>query len=204
MPPSARSSHRPTTFTVFCPSTRLRIRKSSAAAWENAPFCSGPFRVARWLRGDRIILEPNPYYRPRPKLERIVFQIVPNLNSNFVSLRSGAADVGTLTPENVSQAESTPGLKVRRIPENATRLLYLQTQLAPTRDRRVRQAIANALDYSQLADAWRHEFRAAGSFLPPPIVRWKSVSIPPYAHDPAAADATPRCRRLAIAARRSI
>ena len=161
--------------------------KVVGTAWENAPFCSGPFRVAQWLRGDRIILEPNPYFRPRPKLERIVFKIVPNLNSNFVSLRSGEADVGTLTPENVGQAEKTPELRVQRIPENATRLLYLQTQLAPTRDRRVRQAIANTLDYGQLADAWRHEFRAAGSFLPPPIVHWKSVAIPPYVHDPIAA-----------------
>jgi peptide/nickel transport system substrate-binding protein len=169
------------------PKHAFKDTKVVGTAWENAPFCSGPFRVTQWLRGDRIILQPNPYYRPRPKLERIVFQIVPNLNSNFVSLRSGASDVGTLTPENVSQAESTPGLRVRRIPENATRLLYLQTQLAPTRDRRVRQAIANALDYSQLADAWRHEFPAANSFLPPPIVRWKSVSIPPYVHDPVAA-----------------
>ncbi len=158
--------------------------KVVGTAWENAPFCSGPFRVAQWLRGDRIILEPNPYFRPRPKLERIVFKIVPNLNSNFVSLRSGEADVGTLTPENVGQAEKTPELRVQRIPENATRLLYLQTQLAPTRDRRVRQAIANTLDYGQLADAWRHEFRAAASFLPPPIVHWKSVAIPPYVHDP--------------------
>ncbi|MGA9944144.1 MAG: peptide ABC transporter substrate-binding protein [Candidatus Cybelea sp.] len=152
-------------------------------AWENAPFCTGPFRVKSWLRGDRIILEPNPYYRPRPKLEQIVLKIVPNLNSNFVALQSGAVDVGTLTAENVSQAERVPGLRVRRFPENATHLLYLQTQTVPTRDVRVRQAIADALDYSALAAAWRNEYRGAGSFLPPPIVHWDSVAIPPYNHN---------------------
>jgi peptide/nickel transport system substrate-binding protein len=156
--------------------------------WENAPFGTGPFRVKAWLRGDRIVLERNPYYRPRPKLDRIVLQIVPNLNSNFVALRSGAADVGTLTPENVAQAAQIPGVGVLRVPENATRLLYLQTQAGATRDLRVRRAIASALDYSALADAWRNEFPAATSFLAPPIVRWKSVSIPPYRHDPAAAN----------------
>ncbi len=155
--------------------------------WENAPFGSGPFRVKAWLRGDRIILERNPYYRPRPKLDRIILQIVPDLNSNFVALQSGAADVGTLTAQNVAQAEGMPGLRVLRIPENATRLLYLQTQAGPTRDVRVRRAIADALDYGALARAWRNEFPMATSFLPPPIVSWRSVRIPAYSHDPSAA-----------------
>jgi peptide/nickel transport system substrate-binding protein len=155
--------------------------------WENAPFGSGPFRVATWLRGDRIILEPNPYYRPHPKLKRIVLQIVPNLNSNFVALQSGAADVGTLTSENVSAAQHMPGVRVLRIPENATRLVYLQTHAAPTNDVHLRRAIASAIDYSALAGAWRNEYPRATSFLPPPIVSWKSVSIPAYSHDLTAA-----------------
>ncbi|HEX3370439.1 MAG TPA: ABC transporter substrate-binding protein [Candidatus Cybelea sp.] len=155
--------------------------------WENAPFGSGPFRVKTWLRGDRIILEPNPYYRPRPKLAQIVLQIVPNLNSNFVSLQSGAVDVGTLTPDNVGEAERTPRLRVVKIPENATELLYLQTRAGPTRDPRVRRAIAAALDYRALAGAWRNVFPPATSFFPPPIVHWEVTPIPAYAHDPAAA-----------------
>ncbi len=62
-------------------------------------------------------------------------------------------------------------------------MLYLQTQASPTRDVRVRRAIAHALDYRALSAAWRSEFRAASSFLPPPIVRWRSVAIPAYPHD---------------------
>jgi peptide/nickel transport system substrate-binding protein len=155
--------------------------------WESAPFGSGPFRVKAWRRGDRIVFEPNPYYRPRPKLRQIIFRMVPDLNSNFVALQSGAADVGTLTAENVAQAEHIPGVRVLRIPENATRLLYLQTRAGPTRDVRVRRAIAAALDYRALSVAWRRQFSPAGSFLPPPILRWKSVTIPPYSHDLAAA-----------------
>lgn len=160
--------------------------KVVGSAWENAPFGSGPFFVKTWARSDKIVLVPNPYYRPRPKLEQIVLRIVPNLNSNFVALVSNAVDVGTLTTENVSQAEHTPGLRVARFPENATRLLYLQTRAGPTSDVRVRRAIAHALDYTALANAWRDQFAPATSFLPPPIVRWKSVPIPPFDHDLAA------------------
>ena len=161
--------------------------KVVGSAWESAPFGTGPFRVKTWLRGDRIVLEANPYYRPKPKLSQIVFQIVPNLNSNFVALRSGAADIGALTAENVSQAQGVPGVRVERFPENATRLLYLNTQRSPTGDPRVRHAIADALDYDALANAWRNQFPPAASFLPPPIVRWKAAAIAPYRHDPDAA-----------------
>ncbi len=158
--------------------------KVVGSAWEEAPFGTGPFRVAHWRRGDRIVLEPNPYFSPQPKLREIVLQIVPNLNSNFVALRSGAVDVGTLTPENVEQAESLPSVRVVRVPENGTNLLYLQTQLPPTDDARVRRAIADALDFNALSNAWRREYPSATAFLPPPIVTWKSPPIPAYAGDP--------------------
>jgi peptide/nickel transport system substrate-binding protein len=161
--------------------------KVVGTAWEDAPFGTGPFRVERWLRGDRIVLVPNPYFRPRPKLHQIVLHIIPNLNANFVALQSGAVDVSTLTPENVAQAGKIAGVRVLRFPENATRLLYLQTQRLPTREPAVRRAIANALDYAALAGAWRNVYPPAGSFLPPPIVHWRGVVIPPYRYDPGAA-----------------
>lgn len=156
--------------------------------WENAPFGTGPFRVKEWKRGDRIVFVPNAFYSPKPKLEQIVLQILPNRNSNFVALRSGAVDVGTLTPENVEQAAALPGIRVLRIPDNGTDLLYLNMRIEPTSDVHVRRAIASALDSTALSRAWNGEYESATGFLPPPIVRWKSAPIPPYPHDVAAAE----------------
>jgi peptide/nickel transport system substrate-binding protein len=162
--------------------------KVVGSPWEDAPFGTGPFRVVRWRRGDRIVFEPNRFYSPQPKLRQIVLQIVPNLNSNFVTLRSGAVDVGTLTPENAEQAAHLASLRVLRVPENGTGLLYMQTRTSPTSDVHVRRAVAFALDYAALADAWLHQYPSAASFLPPPIVTWKGVAVSPYPHDVAAAN----------------
>ncbi len=156
--------------------------------WEDAPFGTGPFRVTSWRRGDRIILEPNPYYSPKPKLSRIILQIVPDLNSNFVALESGSVDVGALTPDNLERATHLPGVRVLHIPENGTGFLYLQTQLPPTNSIAVRRAIAHAVDVKELSGAWRGAYPRASSFLPPPIVTWNDVKIPPYTHDLAAAN----------------
>ena len=155
--------------------------------WEDEPFGTGPFRVTQWKRGERIVLEPNRYYAPKPKLARIVMEIVPDLNSNFVALQSGAADVGRLTPDNLAQAARIRNVTVMRFPENGTALLYLQTQAAPTSNVHVRRAIAYALDRRELANAWHSAYPAATSFFPPPIVDWNAPKIEPYPHDLAAA-----------------
>ncbi len=162
--------------------------KVVGTSWENAPFGTGAFRVTAWKRGDRIVLERNPYFSPKPKLSQIVMQIVPNLNSNFVALQSGATDVGRLTPDNVEQAEHLSNVRVVRTPENATGFLYLQTQAAPTNDIHVRRAIAYAIDSNELANIWHRQYPNAGSFLPPPIISWDAPAIHPYPHDIRAAE----------------
>jgi peptide/nickel transport system substrate-binding protein len=156
-------------------------------AWENAPFGTGPFRVAQWRRGDRIVLEPNRYFTPKPKLSQILFQIIPNLNSNFVALESGSVDVGELSPDNVDRASRLANVRVLRIAENGTGLLYMQTEMSPTNDLAVRKAIAHAIDLKELSGAWRDQYPIATGFLPPPIVTWKYPSIPRYPHDVAEA-----------------
>lgn len=151
--------------------------------WENAPFGTGPFRVQEWIRGDRIVLVPNRFYVPKPKLQQIVLQIVPDLNSNFVTLSTGDVDIGTLTPENVERAASLPGIRVQRVPDNGADLLYLNTKIEPTHNVHVRRAIAYAIDYAALSNAWNHEYPSATGFLPPPVTRWNAAPIPPYRHD---------------------
>src|ERR1022692_1693721 len=48
-------------------------------AFNGAPIGTGPFKVVRWVRGDRIELEANPlYWRGPPKLKRIVVKIIPD------------------------------------------------------------------------------------------------------------------------------
>jgi peptide/nickel transport system substrate-binding protein len=170
------------------PKHAFQDTKVVGTPWESAPFGTGPFRVASWRRSDRIILEPNRYYEPRPKLRQVVVQIIPNLNSNFLALESHSADIAELTPDNFQRAERIPGVRVVRFPENGTGFLYMQTQLPPTNELAVRTAIANAVDLNELSNAWRHAYPIAASFLPPPVITWKNTRIPPYRHDVALAN----------------
>jgi peptide/nickel transport system substrate-binding protein len=152
------------------------------AAWEQHPFGTGPFRVVEWRRGDRIVLEPNPYFRPKPLLRRLVLRIIPNAESAFNALRAGDVDVAPIYPDMLARARALRGITVVRTPENATFWLSLQTTHAPAEDLRVRQAMAYALDPNTIADVYQHAYPQAAAFLPP-VLAWHDAGITPYAHD---------------------
>jgi len=153
------------------------------AAWEQHPFGSGPFRVTQWRRGDRVVLEPNPYFSPKPKLARIELRMIPDRGSALVALQAHDVDAAPILPESIARTEGTPGLRVLRTPENATVWLTLQTQQGPAKNIRVRRAIALALDAAELQKAYQAAYPQAAAFLPP-VLQWHDSSIRAAATDP--------------------
>lgn len=165
------------------------------AAWEQHPFGSGPFRVTQWRRGDRIVLEPNPFFSPKPKLARIELRMIPDRGSALVALQAHDVDAAPILPESTAQIERAPELRVLRTPENATVWLTLQTLRPPANDIRVRRAIASALDATELQKAYRSAYPQAAAFLPP-VLQWHDSRIRPYPYDLRAARALLRGKTL--------
>ena len=68
----------------------------------------GPFRLERYLPGQRVVLRRNPHYWKRgsdgerlPHLDGIVFEILPDSNARTLKLRAGEVDLqGELLPED--------------------------------------------------------------------------------------------------------
>jgi len=143
--------------------------------------------VRSWTRGGSIVLVPNPYFVPAPKLTRITLQIIPNVTSALFALQTHAVDVATLGPQNLAQAQQLPGIRIVRIAENGLGAIYFQTQRAPTDDVRVRRALEQALDLPAMSRVWRNAYPLASGFLPPPLVRWRAAPLAGYRFDPAGA-----------------
>ncbi len=145
------------------------------APWNQRPFGSGPFRVVEWERANRIVLEPNPYFRPRPRLRRVVFALVPTTQSSLVALRASDVDIAEIGSAQIPDARGISGAHVVITPINGAYFLLIQTTAPPTDDVRVRRAIAAALDRREIVRGAFGALTPADSFLPP-VVRW---------HDPA-------------------
>ena len=156
------------------------------AAWEEHAFGTGPFRVKEWRRGDSIILEPNPFFSPKPRLRRIELRMIPDLNAVVVALRSGEADAARLPPIQIPQAAGIRGIRIIATPINGADYLTLQTTASPTDDLRVRHAIAYALDLTQVEKASHRLNPLAGAFLPP-VLTWHDDTLLPIAKSVASA-----------------
>ena len=156
------------------------------APWEAHAFGSGPFRVTEWRRGERVVLEPNPYYSPRPRLSRIELRMTPTFNAVLIGVRTGELDVGRVEPAQV--AEAPPGLHVVATALNGMDYLALQTAQAPTDDVAVRRAMALALDVPVIERPFHGLYTRAAAFLPP-VFPWSDAALRPIARNDAAAAA---------------
>jgi peptide/nickel transport system substrate-binding protein len=139
--------------------------------WNQLPFGTGPFRVTQWSRGNRIVLDPNPYYRPEPKLQRIVLELLPNVDSSLLALQSRGVDIAEVGAGQIPQLARLPGIRTLLTPINGEYMLFAQTALAPTADAHFRRAVAAAIDSSAIVRTRFGTMSAADSFLPP-VFAW--------------------------------
>jgi peptide/nickel transport system substrate-binding protein len=155
------------------------------APWEAHAFGTGPFRVTEWRRGDRVVLEPNPYFSPRPRLSRLELRMIPTFNGALIGVRTGELDLGRVGPEQA--AAPPPGVRIVSTNINGLDDIALQTKNAPTDDPAVRRAMALALDVPVIERPSHGLYKDAAAFLPP-VFPWSDTALRPIAQNDAAAN----------------
>jgi peptide/nickel transport system substrate-binding protein len=153
---------------------------------------AGPFRLVAAERGDRLVLAPNPGYPGGPPaIDPLVVRIVPDEVVRVLELRRGGIHLleDAPEPEMVAWLGAMPHLAVERTA--GTSFAYVAMNLRDPRlaDRRVRQAIALALDRDALiAFLLGGAARKATGLLAPE--HWAYAPVAPARYDPG------RARRL--------
>jgi peptide/nickel transport system substrate-binding protein len=118
---------------------------------------SGPYKLVEWKRDQYIIFEANPdwWYKGAPLRERIVVEIVPNQDVSYQMLKTGEADSGTITPENLEEARQLDNVTVYEWWPAAASWSYIGLNMregSPTHDVNVRHAINYAIDKELITD----------------------------------------------------
>jgi peptide/nickel transport system substrate-binding protein len=126
--------------------------------YNSKPVGIGPFRYVEWRRGDRVIMEANPYYfRGRPKLDRIEYHVVPNRDTVVTQLQTGELDMWPLAARAYYPRLLTlKGFTTIRQPSYGFGHIDFNTSRPLLSDVRVRRALALAIDRNTLRDKVGH------------------------------------------------
>jgi peptide/nickel transport system substrate-binding protein len=137
--------------------------KDSAFISKN-PIGTGPYKFVRWSKDEEIVLEANEqYWRGAPKIKTVVFRPIPDDAVRVAALQNGEVDVAVNIPPHLANIiAGHPKIFLSTAPSIRTLQLMFVTHeydaqhklVGPykgvTADKRVRQAIAYALDVDEI------------------------------------------------------
>lgn len=163
------------------------------------PIGTGPFEFVSEVQDKDVILERNPHYwMPSPpppagarRIERVRFEVVPDTITSALELQKGSADLASnvVTLDMVRELRRDPKLRVET--GQGSQVFYLTFNVTDPllKDRRVRQAVACAIDRQAIVrDLWRGQARIADTLLP--TGHWAAADdaeLAQYPHDDARA-----------------
>jgi peptide/nickel transport system substrate-binding protein len=146
----------------------------NTAPYNALPVGIGPFRFVRWKRGDAVELEANPFYwRGRPKLARITYEILPSRETLFAQMQTGDVDLWPRVPPTYARRlAALPHVRV--VGGASLRTTHLDFMLTPgaIADASVRAAVRLALDRRRIRDA----IERGGGLLTDAIV-WPAAPV---------------------------
>ena len=139
----------PTAFVV----DRQQI-EANPRGWTRRPNGTGPYRLAEWRLGQRIVLQANArYHLGEPGLGGVLYEL--SGGSTLTRFENGELDVAFVSVNDIERArdpDSDIGPLYRAFPQFTISYLAFNTSVPPFDDVNVRRALGHSIDRSLVAD----------------------------------------------------
>ncbi|HZP16098.1 MAG TPA: peptide ABC transporter substrate-binding protein [Nocardioides sp.] len=124
---------------------------SFGAVSANAPsqvIGNGAFKISEVVPKDHITLVPNPYYRTQPKLQKVVFYEIADVNSEFAKYQNGELSMSLIPPADTQSVLNDPklGKQVVKLPTLLTYWIDYNTTKPPLNNVDLRMALSKSID----------------------------------------------------------
>lgn len=127
--------------------TAAIIPKGSGEVEGADPIGTGPFSFVSYTPQEGIVVKKNPDYWQQglPYLDQVTFKIVSSADTALVELKGGSIDIYPYLTDSQA-AELKGSFQILSASSAVVQALFLNNDVAPLNDVRVRQAICYALD----------------------------------------------------------
>lgn len=141
------------------------------------PIGTGPYKFVEYKRGTSITLEANnDYFRGRPKIDKLVYKIIPDENTAVQAFKNGEVDIldysSAVTPSAVPELEMLKGVKVVKSISTSRQYIAFNLKKEPFSDLKVRQAISLAVDRDEIVKKAHKGYAQKAEGFYTPAVGW--------------------------------
>jgi peptide/nickel transport system substrate-binding protein len=150
---------------------------------------AGPFTLGE-LTSQHVLLHKNPHYRTPPAVDHVDIKFVRDAAARILMLVGGSADLvqNAVRPDLVDEVIKRPRVKVESAPSVLLSYMLINNEDHVLKDKRVRQAIALALDRDAIIAAKFGGRAVPATGLLPPSHWAYNGDVPRYEHDVARAN----------------
>ncbi|HEY9179936.1 MAG TPA: peptide ABC transporter substrate-binding protein [Candidatus Baltobacteraceae bacterium] len=166
------------------------------APYNSMPVGSGPFKVIEWQRGSEVRMQANPYfYLGKPKLNEVVFKIMPDENTAVTALQTHDIDMlargtGLSLPRYQRITGGASGLKMILVDDFLYTHIDFNLRRPLLQDRNVRLALAYATNRNEIVNKVMHGAAIPADTPESPQLSWAYTNdIEHHPFDPAKAKA---------------
>ncbi len=142
---------------VVLPKHLLEGKDITKDDFKRHPIGLGPYKFKKWVTGQEVALDSNyDYFEGRPYIDQYVYRIIPDSATMFLELRTGGIDIMGLTPLQYTKQTENDYFRKNfhkfRYPTFAYTYMGFNLKHPFFQDKRVRQAIAHAIDKQEIVD----------------------------------------------------
>jgi len=140
--------------------------------FNQAPIGTGPYILKKFSISNDIVLKANPnYFIHKPFIDEIVYHYLPDVSANFLMLKSGLLDVGSLTPLQLERQIDNNFRKkfsIYESPSHSYSYVGFNLKNPKFQNPLVRKALSLAINREELAKVmyFGHAKVCTGPFLP--------------------------------------
>ncbi|HUK11302.1 MAG TPA: ABC transporter substrate-binding protein [Stellaceae bacterium] len=158
----------------------------------NNPVCAGPYKFVERVPQDRIVVEKFDKYwnKDKIKIDRVVYQPIPDTSVRLANLRSGSLDmIERVPPTDVPTVKSDGKLNLMEIGSIAYLGITINTNNGAQsknplgQDERVRQALSLSIDRNALSQVVFNGEAVPGNQFEPPGNFYYDKDLPVPARD---------------------
>lgn len=133
------------------------VQEAGPEKFNEKPVGTGPFKFVEWKRNDTITLEKNPDYWNAgfPKLDKLVFKVIPENTARLTALTSGEIDMmDGLNPDDAQTVKDNSDLQLILRPSMNLGFVGFNIEKKPLDNPKVREALAYAINKPAIIEAF--------------------------------------------------